>query len=179
MHHKQPWKRKKEHIAIRRVAVLPCSSLSAPRTVQTFKCGEVIRPVGDFGWQISNPNTFAFHFRFLGFLLHFLNFAYIYKISLVKIMKIFKISIYRALIDLSEKFSLNLLESYILWNVFWAKNTSLWDLSLMVWLHLITTYFPSCVHYSLSMIVIFDLFDSLCALFLVFMHLYDWGHHFI
>ena len=71
MHHKHPWKRKKEHVAIRRVAVPPCSSLSAPRTVQTFKCGEVVRPVGDFGWQVSNSNTFAFHSRILGFLLAF------------------------------------------------------------------------------------------------------------
>jgi len=40
-------------------------------------------------------------------------------------------------------------------------------------LHLITTYFHSCVCYSLFMIIIFDLFDSLCLLFHVYMHLYD------
>lgn len=72
MHHKQTWKWKKEHaatrltyqlkVAIQRVTVPPCSSLNAPRMVQTFKCGEVVRPIGDFVWQISNPNTFAFHF---------------------------------------------------------------------------------------------------------------------
>ena len=100
MYRKQKWKWKKEHVAPvdlpaegsnSKSCRTPCSSLSAPRTVQTFKCGEVVRPFGNLGWQVSNPNTFVFHSRILGFFyLHFLSFAYIYKISLVKIMKIFK-----------------------------------------------------------------------------------------
>ena len=97
MHHKQPWKRKKEHAAIRRFAVPHCSSLSAPRTVQTFKCGEVVRPIGNLGWQISNSNTFAFHSRILGFLLAFSYFCICIHNKLSQNNEIFfKISIYRA-----------------------------------------------------------------------------------
>ena len=141
IHHKHTWKRKKEHVAIRRVAVPPCSSLSAPRTVQTFKCGEVVRPVGDFGWQISNPNTFAFHSRILGFLLAFSYFCIYIQNKLSQNNETFQgfLSIGHQLIWV-KTFHRTCLNYISCGSCFWAKNTSKWVLSLMVWLHLITTY---------------------------------------
>ena len=114
-----------------------------------------------------------------GELRKFLNFSITTMLS--QTLRFFKKFKYRALTQLIEgNFWRNLLEFHTLWSMYWIKNTSLWDLSLLMWLHFITTYFPF-----LCEIVLFPwLWSLICLilyvhLFLVFMHLYDWGHYFI